>query len=197
MPLIGITGGIATGKSTVAEMFRRHGAILLSADDAARRVTEPGSPALKEIEEAFGPESIRSDGKMDREAVGRRIFDDPVARRRLEQITHPRILRLMDDEIQAARRANPPGALIAVEAPLLYEAGMEDWFDAVVVVTAPEELQIQRLRNRTGLDREAAIQRIRSQLPTAEKAARARIVIDNGGSRRATERQLLNILRQL
>src|SRR5436190_4311319 len=133
MPVIGITGGIATGKSTVAKMFAELGATVFSADEAARAVTSPASPALQEIARTFGPEFIQADGSLDRSALGYHVFHDPAARQKLEAITHPRIRELLRQHIDGALSAKPD-AVVAVEVPLLYEGDMQDWFDAVVVV---------------------------------------------------------------
>jgi dephospho-CoA kinase len=178
MPVIGLTGGIATGKSAVARLLRERGAEVLSADEAARDVVRPGSPVLARIVEAFGPGVLLPDGSLDRAALGRVVFADEDARLRLEAITHPAILALLRQRIDAIM-AERPEAWVVVETPLLYEAGMEDWFDRVVVVTAPEHLQVARLRERDGYSEEEARRRIAAQMPLAEKAARADVVLSN------------------
>lgn len=182
MPLIGITGGIGTGKSTVAEILRGLGAITFSADEAAREVLQPGSAGLTEVIASFGPQVIGPDGALDRARLAEIVFADSDARERLEDITHPRILKLLRDQIDDARQRNPPETLIAVEAPLLFEAGMEDWFHHIVVVTASEDNQIARLRERSNLTQDEARARIRAQMPLAEKASRAHHEIQNDGT---------------
>ena len=182
MPLIGITGGIGTGKSTAAEIFRELGAVTFSADEAAREVLKPGSEGLTEVIAAFGPQVIGPDGALDRARLAEIVFADSDARDRLEKITHPRILKRLRAQIDRSRQRNPPGAVIAVEAPLLFEAGMEDWFDHIVVVTAPEDTQIARLRARSNLTEDEARARIRAQMPLTEKAGRAHHVIGNDGT---------------
>jgi dephospho-CoA kinase len=189
MPLIGITGGLATGKSTVTDLFRKHGALVLSADEAARAVSTPGSPVLDKIAEAFGPQFIRADGDLDRAALGAHVFSHPEARHTLDQITHPAILRLLQEQIARARESQPE-AVIAVEVPLLYEARMEDWFDEVIVVAIPEDLQMERLCHRSGLTPEEARVRIAAQMPLAEKTARADTILWNTGSIEETARQV-------
>ena len=182
MPLIGITGGIGTGKSAVARFLQEFGAVTFSADDAAREVTKPHSQVVKEIAAAFGSDHVLPDGELNREKLAATVFSDSTARERLEAITHPRILRTLKSQIAVARAANPSDAVIAVEAPLLFEAGMENWFDQILVVTASEEKQIQRLGKRSGLDAEESLRRIRAQMPLSAKAARAHAVIRNDGS---------------
>src|SRR5947208_267221 len=146
MPLIGLTGGVATGKSTVAEMLRKRGAVVISADEAARRVVEPGAPTLQEVSERFGSQYLREDGSLDRARLAERVFNDPSARKELESITHPAIRRLVSEQIAYARANTPPETVIVVEVPLLYEVGMEGEFDAVVVVGSSEESSIRRMR---------------------------------------------------
>ena len=196
MPVIGITGGVATGKSTVAALFRERGAVVFSADEAAREVVQLGSPILRTIAEAFGPQYLLPSGELDRAKMGALVFSDPEARGRLESITHPAILQLLQEQIAEARRTQP-GALITVEAPLLYEAGMDDWFDKVVVVAAPEETQLARLLARTGMTEEEARRRIASQMPLGEKEARADYVVHNDGDRAAAANQVDGILESL
>ena len=182
MPIIGITGGIGTGKSTVATMLGELGAVTINADDAAREVLAPDSEGLLEVAAAFGPEVIHPDGSLDRAKLATIVFEDSEARKRLEAITHPRILALMRKWIDRARKPNPLDAIIAVEVPLLFEAGMEGWFDRIVVVSASEPSQIKRLRERSHISEGEAIARIKAQMPLAEKSARAHHVIPNDGS---------------
>jgi len=179
---IGITGGVATGKSTVATLFRKRGATVFSADEAAREVVQPGSSALDAIAKAFGREILLPDGPLDRAALGRRVFADPEARATLERITHPLILERLRAQIDSARAALGPDATIAVEVPLLYEAGMEDWFDHVIVVACAPAVQMERLRARSGLSEEEAQRQIAAQLPLDEKVRRAHITIWNDGN---------------
>lgn len=197
MPRIGITGGVATGKSTVAKLMQERGAIIFSADEAARAVVGPGSSALRKIAATFGPDYLLPDGSLNRPNLAQRIFSDPQARRTLEKITHPLIERLLLAQMEAARKDFPPDPLVAVEVPLLYEAGREGWFDKIVVVASSEETQIARLRWRNGLSSEEARARIAAQMPLSEKIARADIVIWNEGDLNQLAAQVDAALRQI
>jgi dephospho-CoA kinase len=181
MPTIGITGGPATGKSTLAALLLERGAVGVSADEIAREVLTPGTPAYRRVVERFGEEVLRPDGTIDRSHLGRIVFGDERARRDLEAITHPAILDRLQARLAELRERCGPDTPIVAEVPLLYEVGIESWFDRVVVVTAPEELQVQRLQTRDHLSREEALARIRAQMPLSDKADRADIVIVNDG----------------
>lgn len=193
MRVLGLTGGIGSGKSMVASMFAELGADVIDADQLAREVVEPGQPALEEIRTAFGPDILLPDGRLDRGKLGRIIFADPVARGTLNAITHPRIRELMAGEI-AARRSRP-GVLI-VDIPLLYENDRTDSVEAVIVVWVDSKTQLRRLVERDGLSEEEARQRIAAQMPLDEKRARADVVIDNSDSRENTRRQVEAIYRR-
>jgi dephospho-CoA kinase len=184
MRLIGVTGGIATGKSTVDRMLAAHGAVVIDADELARDVVRPGEPALDEVIARFGRGVIRPDGSLDRARLGDIVFADPDAREDLERITHPRITELTGKRIAAALAGSAP--LVAVDIPLLFENAREAMFEGVLLVYAPREVQIERLRERNGLDGVAALQRLAAQLPIDEKRDRATWVIDNSGNLDAT-----------
>jgi dephospho-CoA kinase len=184
MRLIGVTGGIATGKSTVDRMLAAHGAVVIDADEVARDVVRPGEPALDEVIARFGRGVIRPDGSLDRARLGDIVFADPGARDDLERITHPRITELIGKRIAAALAGSAP--LVAVDIPLLFENAREAIFEGVLLVYAPRELQIERLRERNGLDEAASLQRLAAQLPIDEKRDRATWVIDNSGDLDAT-----------
>jgi len=169
-------------------MFRRRGAIVFSADEAAREIVAPGSPALQEIAERFGAQYILPDGGLDRSRLGAYVFAVPEARRDLEAIMHPRILQRLREQIDEARAHCGPETPIMVEAPLLFEAGMAAWFDRIVVVTATEATQVRRLYNRNGLDGDEARRRIAAQMPLAEKETLADIVVRNDGTLDELER---------
>ena len=160
MRLIGVTGGIATGKSTVDRMLEAHGAVVIDADELAREVVLAGEPALDEVAARFGREVILPDGALDRTRLGEVVFADPDARRDLERITHPRILDLMQERVAAALAG--PAPLVAVDVPLLFENAREGMFEGVLLVYAPPDVQLRRLRERNGLDEPAALQRTRS-----------------------------------
>jgi len=193
MPLIGLTGGIATGKSAATRLLAQRGAITFSADEAARAVLARNGPALRRIAQEFGAGMLTPLGDLDRARLGRTVFADPEARRRLEQILHPLIRSLLRAQIEAARRDLGPDPLIVVEIPLLYEGGLETWFDQVIVVTAPRAAQIDRLRTRNGLDAEEAGRRIAAQWPLEDKVARADYVVVNDGSPAQLEAAVKNI----
>jgi dephospho-CoA kinase len=186
MRLIGVTGGIATGKSTVDRMLEAHGAAVIDADQLAREVVRRGEPALQEVAARFGPDVIQPDGTLDRERLGKIVFADPEARRDLDQITHPRIAELTRDRIAAALAS--PAPLVAVDIPLLFENARESMFEGVLLVYAPREVQVRRLRERNGLDEAAALQRLGAQLPIDEKRDRATWIIDNTHGLDATGR---------
>ncbi|HET9553129.1 MAG TPA: dephospho-CoA kinase [Anaeromyxobacteraceae bacterium] len=177
MRLVGLTGGIATGKSTFAAALRSLGAPVVDADQLARAVVAPGTAALAEIARQFGPGVIGPDGGLDRKALGALVFADAAARRGLEAITHPAIRRAMQAE--TARLEAAGHDLAFYDTPLLYEVGLDAAVALVVVVWAPPEAQLARLAARDGLSRAEAEARLAAQLPVAEKAARADVVIDN------------------
>jgi dephospho-CoA kinase len=191
--VLGLTGGIGSGKSMVASMFAELGADLIDADQLARHIVEPGEPALEEIAIAFGRDILLLDGHLDRGKLARIIFADPVARGKLNAITHPRIRERMDAAIAA--RASQPGVLIA-DIPLLYENDRASTVEMVIVVWVDPETQLRRLHERDGLTEEEARQRIVAQMPLDEKRARADVVIDNSGSREDTRRQVEAIYRR-
>lgn len=175
---VGLTGGIATGKSTVARAFRERGAHVIDADRIAREVAPPGSAALSRIARAFGPGMIKPDGSLDRAALGSVVFADAAKRRVLEGILHPLILAEIDRRIEELERSDPQG-IVVVEAALILELGRQDEYDAVVVVSAEEEQQRRRLIMRDNLSAEEAARRIGAQMPLAEKRRRAQFVVDN------------------
>ena len=186
MRLIGVTGGIATGKSTVDRMLADHGAIVIDADELAREAVRPGEPTLDEVAARFGRDVIRPDGTLDRGRVGEIVFADAGARHDLERITHPRIMELMQERIAAALAG--PAPLVAVDIPLLFESSREAMFEGVLLVYAPRDVQLRRLRERNGLDEDAALQRLAAQLPIDEKRDRATWIIDNSHAIDATAR---------
>jgi len=187
MRVLGLTGGIGSGKSMVGQIFARLGAVVIDADQLAREVVEPGQPALQEIATAFGRDVLLSDGRLDRSKLAGIIFADPAERARLDAITHPRIRARMDEEIKARRSG--PGVLI-VDIPLLYENDRTHSVERVIVVWVDPQTQLRRIRRRDGLSAEAARQRIAAQMPLDAKRARADHVIDNSGSREDTRRQV-------
>jgi dephospho-CoA kinase len=193
--ILGLTGGIATGKSTVAELFRDLGAAVVSADQLAREAVRPGTEALSRLVARFGPTILAADGTLNRKVLADIIFSDPSARKDLNRITHPAIAALAERRLGDLAREGHP--LIVYEAPLLFEAGAEGRVDAVAVVSVDEDLQRTRLRARDGLNDAAAEDRIRAQMPLSEKVARADYVIDNSGSQEETAVQVRALFHQL
>lgn len=189
MPVIGLTGGIATGKSTVAGMLARRGARVVASDHIAREVVEPGTPGLAAVVEAIGAGYLTAGGALDRQRLGAAIFADPALRRRLEEITHPLIRARSAELVAEAAASRPP--LIAVDVPLLFETGAEARFpDGVMLVYADPATQLRRLQEREQLSPEAAAQRLAAQLPIDAKRSLATWVIDNRGSSEETEAQV-------
>ena len=186
--ILGVTGSIASGKSTVSSMLQARGAVVLSADDLAREAVRPGSLTLDRLVERFGEAILQTDGTLDRVRLGRLVFADPAARRDLEGLTHPAIAALAKARLHQLQ--NSGAALVVYEAPLLFEAGAEGRVDRVLVVKVDPAVQLRRLMERDGIDEAAARRRIAAQMPQAEKLARADFVIDNSTSRAATERQV-------
>jgi dephospho-CoA kinase len=175
---VGLTGGIASGKSTVATMLVDLGAILIDGDALAREVVARGTPGLAQVVAEFGDELLTPDGDLDRPALGRIVFSDEAARRRLEAITHPLIFERYA-ELEAAA---PPGALVVHDIPLLAESGRAETFDAVIVVDVPAELQLERMMLDRGWTREEAESRIAAQASREDRLAIATYVIENTGS---------------
>ena len=196
MPVIAITGGVGTGKSTAAEYFRELGAVVFSADEAAREVLSPGSQALSEVIAEFGPSYLRHDGSLDRHLLGDLVFSDPIARKRLEEITHPAIRDLLHARVEETRRRQPDTPIF-VEIPLLYETGTESAYDAVITVASCRDVQVRRLAARDRLNPQEIDKRIAAQLPMEEKAACADYLIDNDGNRDALKRAVRSVWDQI
>ena len=176
---VGLTGGVASGKSTVAAMLAEMGAVVIDSDQLAREVVAPGTEGLAEVVAAFGPEVLTADGELDRPAVGAVVFADPGKRRVLESIIHPRV-RARAAEIEAAA---PPDAVVVHDIPLLAETGQADRFDAVLVVDVPEEVQVDRMTGLRGMTPDDAAARIAAQATREQRRAVATHVIENTGTR--------------
>jgi dephospho-CoA kinase len=181
MLLVGLTGGIASGKSVVAARLAEHGAVVVDADAIAREVVEPGTPALARIAEEFGPGVITADGTLDRPALGGIVFADPAKLALLNGITHPAVRELSHRRFAEAGEADPE-SVVVYDVPLLTEARGKDDFDTVVVVSAPEETRIERMVTYRGMTREEAERRIRAQVPEEQRLALADHVIESGGT---------------
>jgi len=188
MQLIGLTGGIASGKSVVAARLAEHGAVVVDADRIAREVVEPGSPALARIAEEFGDEVITSDGSLDRAALGAQIFGSPEKRATLNAITHPAV-GVRSKELFAAAAAADPDAIVVYDVPLLVEAGRTDEFDLIVVVNASTKTRLKRMVELRGMTRDEAMHRLNSQATNTERLAIADVVIDSNGTLEQTLEQ--------
>ena len=185
MKVVGLTGGIASGKSSVAALFGSWGASVLDADQVAREVVEPGTAGLAAIVEAFGPEVLDADGRLDRPAMRRRIAADEDARRSLEAITHPAIRRTIAERLGAWAAEGRPLAI--VEAALMVETGSYRLYPELVVVSADPEIQVRRVMARDGVGEEEARALLRTQLPMSAKEAVATHVIRNDTDRASLE----------
>lgn len=181
MKIIGLTGGIASGKSTVSSVFREMGAIILDADQIARQVVLPQQPAWEDIVVLFGPQVLNQDQSLNREKLGEIVFNNHNCLNELNRITHPRIMQYYKDTLRKISMEKPE-AIVILEVPLLYETNMDKLCQQVIVVWVDRETQIKRLMEREKLSYEDAIKRVDSQMPLDEKARRADFVIDNRGS---------------
>jgi len=194
--LVGLTGGIATGKSTVSEMLRRRGCVLIDADVLAREVVEPGEPALRQIVDEFGGDVLGPDGRLDRKKLGAIVFADPARRKTLEAITHPAIRERFARRLAELDEQGFAGVVV-FDAAVMIESGNYKNVDRLVVVATDEATQRARLEARDGMSAEQAIVRIRSQMPVSEKAKLADYVIDNAGDRASTEQRVEQVYRAL
>lgn len=184
--VIGLTGGIACGKSHLARTLRDAGACLVDADEISRSLTAEGGPALEKIRAAFG-DGVFQGEKLDRRALGERVFADESALARLNAILHPMIFEEM------RRRIDEEKGIVVMDVPLLYETGLDGWCDEIWCAYVPQKEQIKRLRARDGLTRKAALERIRAQMPAREKANRADRVIRTDRDREASAAEVLRL----
>jgi dephospho-CoA kinase len=192
---IGLTGNVASGKSTVARVWEELGATVIDADQLARQAVARGTPGLARIVAEWGTELLGKDGNLDRAALREIVFSNPDARARLEEIVHPEVSRLRDVEFHAARARAAP--LVVADIPLLFEAGLEKEFDLVVLVDTPEQLRLERLVNDRALDAGTARRMIGAQMPSEQKRERADVVITNTGSLEDLEAQARQVWQQL
>ncbi|RUS43837.1 dephospho-CoA kinase [Cohnella sp. AR92] len=192
---MGLTGGIATGKSTVSRLLTECGAALVDADRIAREVVEPGQASLRLIAERFGQAVLLENGALNRKKLGEIVFADPAEREALERITHPAIRAVMKERMARLEREDP-SRLVVVDVPLLYESELSSLFQKVMVVYVPREVQLERLMERDGLSREAAERRLHAQMDIEEKRKRADFVIDNRGSLEETTRLVESFWRE-
>lgn len=189
--IIGLTGGIATGKSTVARFLEENGAVVIDADSLSREAVAPGSRALDRIVALFGADMLLPDGSLDRKRLGRVVFADLDKRRQLEEILHPEIRRLADERIDSL--AAEGHGVVFYMAPLLIESGATDRVDEIWVVTVRPEVQRERLMARDNIGLEEAERIIASQMPLDEKERHGRFVIDNSGTQEQTRQMLADI----
>ncbi len=196
LTVAGLTGGIASGKSTVARMLSAAGARVVDADRIAREVVQPGRQAWQAVKARFGKGVVQPDGALDREKLGRLVFRDPALKRDLEQIVHPFVFRQMATELRSLAAAHPD-AVVILDIPLLIESGLDRVLPLTVLVHVPEAVQLARLVRRDGLTAVDARARIRAQMPIDAKRAHADVIIDNAGSLEATRRQALTLYHRL
>ncbi len=196
MILVGLTGGVATGKSTVAGMFEQCGAVVIDADQLARDVVRPGKPAWREIVRLFGKAVLNPDRSLNRQALAAIVFRHPAKRRALEVIIHPRVAR---EQVRLTRQAArvDPHAVVIYDVPLLFEAGIDKRVDHTIVVTADRNTQISRLKKRNGLSRTEALRRINSQMLLAKKIRRADQVLHGTLPRPALRKQVGQLFKSL
>ena len=186
---VGLTGGIASGKSTVAAMLAELGAVVIDADALAREVVEKGTPGLDAVVAEFGEELLGPDGELDRPAMGRLVFNDDQARKRLEAIVHP----LVFERVVELEQEAPAGAVVVHDIPLLAEAGRAGEFDHVIVVDAPPEVQVERMKAERGWTDEDARSRIASQASPEDRRAIATHVIENTGTREDLRKRVAEV----
>jgi dephospho-CoA kinase len=196
MLLVGLTGGIASGKSLVAGVFKDLGAHLVDADRIVHELLEPGSEAAREVLDCFGEEILLPDGRIDRRKLGEIVFNDAAKRARLNQCLHPKVFESYQAQVRQVGNRSPQ-AIIVLDAALLIETGYHRGMDRVVVVYAEPEQQLERLISRNGFTREEALARVQSQMPLAEKRDFADYVIDNTGTRERTQQQAREVYSRL
>ena len=194
MLLVGLTGGIGTGKSTVARMLEKRGAVVFDADVLARQAVAPGTPGFEEVVERFGPNVLAPGGGLDREALASIVFSDSAARRDLEGIVHPEVRRMFAEGCEEYRDSD---RVVVFSAPLLVETGMHTAFDLLIVVSAPVATQIERLMRGRGMAERDVQARIAAQLPLEAKAEVADVLVDNEGTLEDLEGEVERVWRDL
>ena len=194
MLIVGLTGGIGSGKSAVAEMFREEGAEVIDFDHLARLVVEPGKPAWRDIVDYFGPRILSSDKTLNRSALAEIAFSDEESRKALEGFTHPRILEKRDALLKAISEKDPYSVVI-IDVPLLFELGLRKDLDKVILVYVPRDVQLERATMRDRLSPEEVEKRLHAQVPIAEKRSLSDFVIDNSGSLKHTRDQVRKVMR--
>lgn len=196
MLIIGITGSLGTGKTTVAKIFKRLGAVVLDADVIAHRLIEPNTAAWKKIKNYFGRGILRKGGTIKRKVLAEEVFSDRRRLKKLCGIIHPLVYKEIEKEVKKIKKANP-GAVVVLDVPLLLESGGRSKVDILIVVAARRDIQIWRAIRKFGLTRAEVLRRIKAQMPLSEKVKAADVVIDNNGRLSATERQTVGIWKRL
>ena len=191
---IALTGGIATGKSYVANKIKEAGVPMVDADVLAREVVAPGTPGLAAVRRRFGPDAVRRDGTMDRVRIAQIVFKDKRARLDLEAIVHPAVQKAIDEFFATLPKRTP---FAVADIPLLFETGRDNQFNAVVVVACPRELQLRRLMERNKLSKDDAERRLNAQLPIDQKVKKATHVIRTEGTFEDTDRQVTDLIKKL
>lgn len=192
----GLTGGIASGKSTVARMLADAGARIIDADHIARIVVQKGQPAWQDIVQHFGPTILKPDGQIDRDVLGTIVFNDSDAKHALNDIVHPHVYKTMQQDIRLLG-IDHPDDLVILDVPLLIESGWHAFLPVVILVYVPQAIQQDRLMQRDGLNADDAMARIRAQMPIEAKREHADYIIDNTGERHATRKQVIDIFHQI
>lgn len=194
--MVGLTGGVASGKSVVSQILKEEGAYLIDADQIARELVQPRTPTWKELIRVFGKEILQKDGSIHRKRLAAKVFSNPEQRDQLNRILHPRIKKEMGRRVKAIGQKDPE-AIVVIDAPLLIETGDHREMDRVIVVLSTEEQQIERLKERQGMDQEEARRIIAAQIATEEKLKVAHFVIRNEGSLEETVRRAREVFQEL
>lgn len=193
--VLGLTGGIATGKSTAAAFFKRKGIPVIDADQVAHRLMQPGRASWQAIKDHFGVEFLQADQSINRQELGKLVFANPAQLQKLDHLLHPLINREMAAEVEKYRQQR--AKMIVLDVPLLYESGEDKLCDQILVITLPEEEELRRLRKRNHLSKKEAQERLTSQMPLPEKEARANYVVDNAGTISELEEKLAHVLQKI
>jgi dephospho-CoA kinase len=196
MLIVGLTGGVASGKTVASQVLKEEGAYIIDADQIARELVQPHQPAWNELIRAFGKEILQEDGSLHRKKLADKVFADPKQRKRLNQILHPRIKEEMDRRTKEIGQKDPE-AIVVIDAPILVELGVHHEMDKLIVVTSTETQQIERLKDRDGLSPEEALRILSSQMPLGEKVKLADFVIGNEGSFEETKKRAREVFREL
>ena len=196
MLIVGLTGGVASGKTAVSQFLKEEGAYIIDADQIARELVQPHQPVWSELIKAFGKEILQEDGSIHRKKLADKVFADPKQRKLLNQILHPRIKEEMDRRIKEVRRKDPE-AIVVIDAPLIVELGDHREMDKLIVVTSTQTQQIKRLKERDGISPEEVLRILSSQMPVEEKVVLADFVIRNEGSLEETKKRAKEIFKEL